>query len=159
MRYHFEDPEHRDRRKNRNSVDEWHFFHHTADNPVQRSDEKWARMKDITKHYQMVMRSEGVVYQRLRLCWCLPCIASMWDGFNGWADDTHVVPDCLMASAEEDDSGESDEEESEEEEEAEEEEAPATPLTEAEKFWIGKKYFTFYRGRAVKENGLSLIHI
>lgn len=149
--YHFEDPEHRERRKDRNSVNEWHFFHHaTADSPVQRSDEKWAAMDDITKHYQMVMRSEGVIYQRLRLCWCLPCIASMWDGFNGWADDTHVVPDCLMSSAEEDDSDESDEES---EEEAEEEEASATPLTKAQKFWIGKKYFTFYRGKAVKENG------
>jgi len=144
MRHHFESPERRDRRASRNSVDQWHLFLYTfGQNPVHRPEEKFKRIVDISYQYQLLMRRAGVVYISLRVCWCLPCVASLWNGFNDWLGDEHVFPDCVMLSAEEDASEEEEEEASPSEELEEDEEDEEEDL----------KFFTFYQGNIAKKSG------
>ena len=77
----------------------WRFYLYTnKTNPVQRPEESITSLKGISENYQFVVRNEGVLYNRRRVCYCLPCIAAMQDSFIEWNGETHVIPDCCMSA-------------------------------------------------------------
>ena len=95
--HHFEAGTHRYRR--RVVFNEHKFFLHlVADNPIHRPDETFTKLDKISEHYQFVVRNKGQMYERMRCCNCLPCMADMIEGPKEWVQSTHHVPECLMSS-------------------------------------------------------------
>ena len=42
----------------------------------------------------MCVRKDGTIDWRMRSCWCLGCMSSLYDGTLGWGK-THIVKDCV----------------------------------------------------------------
>ena len=99
--HHFQNGNHRDRRVTRNGFHAWRFhlyLHDNNNNPVQRPLETFTPLKDISSHYQFIVRNKGIIYQRRRVCYCLHCVAEFMKGFTEWNDDTYIILQCVMAS-------------------------------------------------------------
>ena len=88
--HHFEVGTHRYRR--RVVFNEHKFFLHlVADNPIHRPDETFTKLDKISEHYQFVVRNKGQMYERMRCCNCLPCVADMIEGPKDWVQSTHHI--------------------------------------------------------------------
>eukprot|EP00984_Skeletonema_dohrnii_P017124 scaffold7728_cov75-Skeletonema_dohrnii-CCMP3373.AAC.2 len=94
--HHFEQAEHRNvPLAGKNPIHKYKFFIYTFDNnPIERPlDEKYITLDGISKHYQFVAKSEGVVHMRQRSCWCLRCMKALTKPSLGWGTP-HSIVNC-----------------------------------------------------------------
>ncbi|KAL7534418.1 hypothetical protein ACHAXR_005863 [Thalassiosira sp. AJA248-18] len=85
-----------------NPVHRYQFFLYTHDNnPIERPDEAFSTLKGISKQYQFAVSNEGVLYNRQRSCFCLPCMNDVTTigGTLGWGQKSHEVLRCAAAAA------------------------------------------------------------
>jgi hypothetical protein len=94
--HHFEQAEHRHvPLAGKNPIHKYKFFIYTFDNnPIERPlDEKYTKLDGISKHYQFVAKSEGVVHMRQRSCWCVRCMKALTKPSLGWGTP-HSIVNC-----------------------------------------------------------------
>ena len=48
-------------------------------------------MSTITKQYQFAVNNEGLLFVRLRSCWCLPCMAALLEGTLHWPEQKEIA--------------------------------------------------------------------
>ena len=78
----------------KNPIHHYHFFCYTAEkHPINRPDESFVTLQGISKHYQFLVKREGVVYMRQRSCFCLSCMAELTEGTLTW-ESMHNVKGC-----------------------------------------------------------------
>ena len=96
LEYHFGRAEKRDRNlAGKNPIHHYKFFCYEFgdENPIQRPDESFTTLQGISKHYQFSVKKEGVVFMRMRSCFCLTCMKDFMDGPLDW-NDSHRVSGC-----------------------------------------------------------------
>ena len=84
-------PRTRTKAKAKNPINKYHFFHHdTITKPIQRPEEKFIKLKDISKNYQFVATGPGLVHMRQRSCWCMNCMCMMMKGKLNWPESKPI---------------------------------------------------------------------
>jgi hypothetical protein len=86
------------RKKGKNSISLFSFsYFGTNNNPIRRAEgEEFKSLDKISSNYQFTVSDVGVVYSRMRSCWCLKCYAALTDGSKHWLD-THSVRGCTSS--------------------------------------------------------------
>ena len=88
------------RSRSRNPVNHFKFFSYMMDtDPIQRPDEAFSQLCQISKNYQFVVQNAGVVCMRQRSCWCLPCISALMQPALDWVDP-HSIDGCVSSKYE-----------------------------------------------------------
>jgi len=88
------------RSRSRNPVNHFKFFSYMMDtDPIQRPDEAFSQLCQISKNYQFVVKNAGVVCMRQRSCWCLPCISALMQPALDWVDP-HSIDGCVSSKYE-----------------------------------------------------------
>ena len=78
----------------KNPIHCYKFFYYSADeNPIQRPNESFKQLTGITKRYQICVKKRDVVHWRMRTCWCLSCMASLYNETVEWGDK-HMIDNC-----------------------------------------------------------------
>ncbi len=92
----------RDRQTSRqNGIGHYMFFYYDADhNPIHRTEETHQTLVGISDHYQFAVRRSGLLYMRMRPCWCLHCMRDFMEGKLEWGHLHQVngCPQCVVAS-------------------------------------------------------------
>ena len=89
LEYHFGRAEKRDRNlAGKNPIHHYKFFCYTIgdDCPIQHPEEAFTTVKGISKHYQFAVQKEGVVFMRMRSCFCLTCVKDLMESSLNWSD-------------------------------------------------------------------------
>ena len=60
-------------------------------------DEKFIKLDGITKHYQFMVKSEGIVHMRSRSCWCPKCYKALSKPSLTW-NTPHSITGCSSLS-------------------------------------------------------------
>ena len=77
-----------------NKIEKFKFFSYMMDtNPIQRPDEEFKSLVDISKNYQFVVNGKCIVCMRNCSCWCLYCMKAMMGTSVGWKE-SHTVANC-----------------------------------------------------------------
>ena len=99
LEYYFTKSQEKDAQlSGRNPIHHYMFFCHLIDeDPIQRPEEYFVTLKGITKRYQMCVKKEGTIDWRMRSCWCMGCMSSLYNGTPEWGQ-THVVESCVAVS-------------------------------------------------------------
>jgi len=97
--HHFQRGEHRDRQlTGQNPIRAHRFFCYTSEsNPVPRPVETFRTLDGINSQYQFVVSREGVMYVRMRPCWCLHCMVALTANTLEWTDESYDVPNCTTS--------------------------------------------------------------
>ena len=78
----------------KNPIHHYKFFCYlTKENPIKRPTETFTTLSGITKRYQMCVKKKDVIHWRMRSCWCLSCVSSLYNGTLEWGED-HKVEHC-----------------------------------------------------------------
>ena len=68
--------------------------------PIQRpQNEAFLTLEGITQHYQFAVRGKGLIYQRMRPCWCLYCMRDMSKGTLEWGPESHNIAGCCTTAS------------------------------------------------------------
>jgi len=77
------------RNRAKNPINKCQFFlHKTSEKPIHRPEEKFIKLKDITKYYQFCV---GLVHIRQRSCWCMNCMCAMMEGSLRWPESKPIT--------------------------------------------------------------------
>jgi len=76
----------------KNPIHHYKFFCYEIgdENPIQHPDKSFSALQDISKHYQFSVKKEGVVFMRMRSCFCLTCMNDFMDSPLEWSDSYRV---------------------------------------------------------------------